>query len=192
MREWWTLPYAFARSSQQTASDLCFFRASWMTVASLRWCSMHPGVRGMNAFWVPLSRYLLDSMKDSHRRQRIVVKSLPTQGVRAMGRKLFGRVGSSSAASFPISFTDAVFHCRGTTDCVQQVLKRSCSASCKAGHFLKTWYEMPSSGQGADLALDFLTTAEISSKVISPQLNSATGAEGDGIQCGSEKDCGSA
>ena len=25
MRDWWTLPYAFARSSQHTAKDLCFF-----------------------------------------------------------------------------------------------------------------------------------------------------------------------
>ena len=138
MREWWTLPYAFARCSQQTASDLCFCRASWMTVASLRWCSMHPGVRGMKAFWIPLSRYLLASINDNHRRQRIAVKSLPTQDVSAMGLKLFGRVGSSSAACFPISLTEAVFHCSGTIDCAQQVLKRSCRVVTNAGHFLKT------------------------------------------------------
>ena len=40
---------------------------------------------------------------------------------------------------------------------------------------------MLSSGQGADLALDFLTVPEITSMVISSQLNSATGARGDGI-----------
>ena len=76
-----------------------------------------------------------------------------------MGLKLFGAMGSSSAACFPISLTEAVFHCCGTVDCAQQVLNRSCSATTSAGHFLKTKY-------GADLALDFLITPEISSMVI--------------------------
>ena len=61
-----------------------------------------------------------------------------------MGLKLFGAMGSSSAACFPISLTEAVFHCCETVDCAQQVLNRSCSATTSVGHFLKTKYGMPS------------------------------------------------
>ena len=45
------MPYALAKSIQQTASDLCMLRASLKIAANLAWCSMHPDVLFMNAFW---------------------------------------------------------------------------------------------------------------------------------------------
>ena len=65
-------------SIQQTARDLCF---SLRTVASLRWCSMQPGVLGMKAFYQ-------DSINESHRLQRMLVNSLLTHEVSAICRKL--------------------------------------------------------------------------------------------------------
>ena len=47
MREWCTLPYAFARSSQHIASDLCFSRASAKMEERLRWWSVQPGTVGI-------------------------------------------------------------------------------------------------------------------------------------------------
>ena len=62
MREWCTLPYALARSSQQIARDLCFSRASAKMEESLRWYSVQPGTVDMKAFWRDGSRYPFSSM----------------------------------------------------------------------------------------------------------------------------------
>lgn len=56
MREWWTLPYALAISSQHMASDLCLLLASDRTDESFRWCSVHPGTVGINTFCGEWSR----------------------------------------------------------------------------------------------------------------------------------------
>ena len=145
---------------------------------------MQPGVFGMNAFCTDLLRYLLPSMKDNHLFRRIVVKSFPTHGVSAIGLKLEGVEGSSIAAGFPSSFTEATFHWAGTCDCAQQMLKRSCRAVSSAGHLLNTTYRTPSRGEEVDLVLDHFTAAAISSNVISSQLNSVEGEGGKGIHSG--------
>ena len=143
-----------------------------MMVLHTAWCL------GMNAFCTDLSRYWFAIMKDNHLLRTMVVNNFPMHDVSAMGLKLDGSVGSFSAAGFPSNFTEAVFHCAGMRDCIQQVLKRSCSAFSKAGHLLNTTYGTPSSGEGDDLVLDLLTAAEISSNEISPQLNSFVGSGG--------------
>ena len=120
----------------------------------------------------------------------MLVNSLLTHEVSAIGRKLVGILGSSLAVCFPISFIDAVFHCAGTADCTQHELNRSWSATTSAGQFLNTLYGTPSKGQGVDLALDFLIAADISWVVIS---NSIFGMIGGGdIQSWRKKDFGSA
>ena len=50
MREWCTLPYALAMSSQATARDLFFCLADWIMVDSFAWCSVTPGTVGRKAF----------------------------------------------------------------------------------------------------------------------------------------------
>ena len=119
----------------------------------------------------------------------MVVKSLPTHDVSAMGRKFEGTDGSSCAACFPSNFTEAVFHCSGTTDCTQHALYMLWRAVSSAGHLLKTTYGTPSSGQGADLLLDLLTA---SSNVMALQLKSSLGGDGEGNHAGAEKVFGSA
>jgi len=136
---WWTLPYALARSSQETASDLLFLLASDRMVASLVWCSVHPGVAVMNAFWIEQFRYPLSSMCLSHLFLRMVVNSFPVQGVKAIGLKLEGVVGSSVAAFLPISLMAAVLLADGIVAVVQQQLKRSTRAGSREGHLLKIW-----------------------------------------------------
>ena len=120
----------------ETCSDL----ASWMMEAILDWCSRHPGVAVIKGFWTDLSRYLLDSMNSSHLFFRMVVNSLPTQEVRAIGRKLEGSLGSSSADDFPISLIPARFQLVGMVDVDQQHWKRLSKAWVRDGHLLKTWY----------------------------------------------------
>ena len=59
--------------------------ASDKMVASLEWCSEHPGFAVMNAFWIERLRYPLSSMCSSHLFLRMLVNSFPVQDVRAIG-----------------------------------------------------------------------------------------------------------
>ena len=113
------MPYGLERSNQHTVRDLWFVLASCMMEASLDWCSRHPGVAVIKAFWTDLSRYFLDRMNLSHLFFRIVMNSLPTQEVRAIRRKLEGSLGSS-AEDFPISLIPASFQLVGMVDADQQ------------------------------------------------------------------------
>ena len=148
------------------------------------WCSKHPGVAVIKAFWTDLSRYLLDSMNSSHLFFRMVVNSLPTQEVRAIGRKLEGSLGSSSAEDFPISLIPASFQLVGMVDVDQQHWKRLSKARVRDGHLLKTWYGIWSNGAGAEDDLALLMTVWISGKEIGASLNSTDGALGVGIHGG--------
>ena len=55
----------------------------------------------------------------------MVVTNFTLHGVRAMGRKLPGVVGSFPSELFPISLMIATFHWKETAERVQQELKRS-------------------------------------------------------------------
>jgi len=72
--------------------------------------------------------------------RRMVVNNFPMHGVRAMGRKLPGVVGSSPAELFPINLMAATFHWEGTAERVQQELKRSHRALDRDGHLLNMRY----------------------------------------------------
>ena len=109
------------------------------------------------------------------------------QGVRAIGLKLVGVDGSCSAAAFPISFTDALFHIAGITDPDQQELNRSCRATSSVGHFLKMMYGMPSKGHGADVDLAFLTAVAISSILMVSQSKSTDGVGEKASMVGAQK-----
>ena len=107
-------------------------------------------------------------------------------GVRAIGLKLAGDVESCSAAPLGISFTAADFQACGTTLSMTTLLKRSSSAGCSEGHFLKIEYEIRSSGDRADDDRDLLMALESSScvmGVISIEFPDS-GGEGEGIQDG--------
>ena len=80
-----------------------------------------------------------------------VEKSLPTQKVSAIGLKLLGRDGSVCAVDLAIRLTAATFQAKGTVEHVQHRLKMLCKADRRAGHFLKTVYEIPSKDDGDDL-----------------------------------------
>jgi len=62
------------------------------------------------------SRNLFSTMYVSQRFFRMVMKSLPMQDVKAMGRKLEGDVGSSFADDFGMSLMAANFQWLGTVD----------------------------------------------------------------------------
>ena len=68
----------------------------------------------------------------------MVVNSLPTQEVSAIGRKLAGVVGSSMAEPFPTSLIAASFHSGGITAWDQQQLNRLKRALPSERHCLKT------------------------------------------------------
>ena len=138
----------------------------------------------MKAFWTDLSRYLLDSMNSSHLFFRMVVNSLPTQEVRAIGQKCEGSLGSSSAEDFPISLIPASFQLVGTVVVDQQHWKRLSKAWVRDGHLLKTWYGIWSNGAGAEDDLALLMTVWISDMEIGTSLNSTDGSLGVGIHGG--------
>ena len=114
----------------------------------------------------------------------MVVNNFPMHGVRAMGRKLPGVVGSSSAEPFPSSLMATTFHWEGTADRVQQELKRSHRALDRDGHLLKIRYVIRLNGDGDEEDFILLTAAWISTAVISSQQNSSSGGNGDGIHSG--------
>ena len=105
-------------------------------------------------------------------------------GVRAMGRKLPGVVGSSPTELFPISLMAAAFHWEGTAERIQQELKRSHRALDRDGHLLKIRYVIRSNGDGDDEGFILLTAAWISPAVTSSHQNSSSGGNGDGIHSG--------
>lgn len=93
----------------------------------------------MNAFWIERFWYPLSSMCSSHLFLRMVVNSFPVQGVKAIGLKLEGVVGSSVAAFLPISLMATVLHADGIVAVFQQQLKSSTRAGSREGHLLKIW-----------------------------------------------------
>ena len=64
----------------------------------------------------------------SHRFFKMVVKSFPTHDVRAMGRKLEGSCGLSTAEALGIRWITPCFHPHGMVLSCQQRLKRSSRA----------------------------------------------------------------
>ena len=122
----------------------------------------------------------------------MVVNSFPMHGVRAMGWKLPGVVGSSPAKLFPISVMAATFHWKGTADKVQQELKGPHRALNKDGHLLKIRYVIRSNDDSDEEDFILLTAACISTAVISSQQNSSSGGNGDGILSGWERSWASA
>lgn len=115
MREWYTLPYALARSSEATATDLCLLRASCRIVTSFEWCSVQPGVVDMKAFWMIL-RHCLAYSPATCSSGWLVVNSFPTREVREIGLKFEGSDGSSLAEVFAINLMAAFFHTDGTEE----------------------------------------------------------------------------
>ena len=155
---------------------------------SFRWCSEHPGVAGMKAFWVDLSRYLLASMKPRNQFLIMAVNSLPMQDVRAIGLKLAGDDGSDVAHGFPSSLMAANFHVDGTAEVAQQRLNMLCRATKREGQFLKILYGIPSTGEGEELDSDLFTACAISAEEMSSSLKLTNGAGIGGIHDGLVKD----
>ena len=77
-------------------------------------------------------------MYDSHLCFSRLVNTLPMQDVRAMGLKLFGLLGSSSAFFFPSRRMTPTFQASGTLCSFQQELKMCSRAGIKEGHFFRT------------------------------------------------------
>ena len=153
-----------------------------------RWCSEHPGMAGMKALWVDLSRYLLASMKPRNRFLIMAVNSLPMQDVRAIGLKLGGDDVSDVADGFPSSLMAANFHVDGTAEVAQQRLNMLCRATRREGQFLKILYGIPSTGVGEELDRDLFTGCAISAKEMSSSLKLTDGAGVSDIHDGLVKD----
>ena len=82
-------------------------------------------------------------------------------------------------ACFPSNFTEAIFHCTGTTDCpagVVEIMQGYQQSRAPLEHHIGDAIKRA----GADLDLDFLTAVAISSTVISSQFSSAVGGGEDG------------
>ena len=82
-----------------------------------------------------------------------------------------------------MSFMTATLQEEGTFPSMITLLKRSRRASCRDGHFLKIWYEILSTGEGADDGFDFLITF-LNSSSVTGVMSIAIPGLGVGNQCG--------
>ena len=85
-------------------------------MASLLWCSVQPGIAGIDPFYTVQSKYW------SSQFLRTDVKIFPMHDVSAFSWKFVGDYGSFPAASFPMNVNAADFQASSNREVSQQLL----------------------------------------------------------------------